>query len=63
MPHKQEHENIAYYVHVDEGRLQTLRKQPALVSNIGDDPRFVRQYSSTSTRITTSLLGWLLRRS
>ncbi|MBC3809863.1 DUF1877 family protein [Undibacterium aquatile] len=31
---------IAYYVHVDEGQLQYLREQPALVWNIKSDPRF-----------------------
>ena len=31
---------IAYYVHVDEAQLQALREQPALVWDIGSDPRF-----------------------
>ena len=31
---------IAYYVHVDEGQLQALREEPALVWDIREDPRF-----------------------
>lgn len=31
---------IAYYAHVDDAQLQTIREQPTLVWDIGSDPRF-----------------------
>lgn len=33
---------VAYYVHVDESQLAALREQPAIVWNIGSDPRFAK---------------------